>query len=103
MQRDIRGEGSNRQKNVESQGNNILHHGHGAESLLKDVGQRDEDQRRSAIGLHPYRHGSRENHQSCQNSHERIDDGNLEGCTHQVRFPFEIAGVGTETSHGNTE
>ena len=51
----------------------------GRESLLEDVGQRDEDERRAAVGVDAHGESRGENHQSGEHRHHGIDKRHLNG------------------------
>ena len=73
----ITGQGGNGQQQVEQDAHHILHEGHAAESLLKDIGQRDEDERRTAVRLNAHRKSSWEDDESGQNGYQRINGSYL--------------------------
>ena len=100
VERHQRRQGCQRQQHEEQQRHDVAHNGHGGKSLLEDVGQRDEDERRTAVGTDAYGEGCRENHEAGQDSHQTVDDGYLRGRLGQVGMFREIAGVGTQTAHG---
>ena len=59
-----RGEGSQRQEGIEHQGDEEAHDGHRNKGLFEDVGQGDEDERRTTVWAHTYGGGGREYHES---------------------------------------
>ena len=72
MERHQRGQCRQRQQHEEEQRDTVTHHREGGKCLLKHIRQRDEDERRTAIRINPYREGSREDHQSGKNSHHTV-------------------------------
>ena len=90
-----------RQQQEEQQRDDVAHGGDTGEGLFEDVGQRDEDERRSAVGRDAHRECRGENHESGQDGHEAVDDGNLRGRLSEVGMVREVAGVGTQTAHGD--
>ena len=103
MKRDERGEGGQGQKGIEEQGDDITHHGHGGKSLVEDIGKGDEDERRTAVGIHPYRERRREDHQSGKDSYETIYHTYLDSRPAEVGLTVEIGGVGTDATHGQAQ
>ena len=97
MHRDGGCECGEREQCVEEDGDDIADGRHGCKRLVEHVGERDEDERGAGVGSHADGEGRRENHQSCQDGDERIDEGDLHRRTHQARLLREIGGVGTQT------
>ena len=103
MEGDQRRKGCHRQQGVEKHGDNIAQARNTSEGLLEHVRQGDEDERWTAVGLHTDREGCREDDQSSQYGHQEVDDANLYGRLREVGLTGEIAGVGTDTAHGNAQ
>ena len=103
VHRDGRGEGGKHQQRIEKDGDHVTQYGHEGKRLLEHVRQGDENQRRSAIRLDTHREGSRENHQSCQNRDDGIQDGDLSCRVKQVDLFIEIARIGTQACGTQTQ
>lgn len=101
MHGDGGGEGGQRQEGIEEDGDDISQGGR--EGLLKHIGQGDEDERGATVRIDTHREGSRENHQTGQNSHEGVESGYLPGRLHQVSLPAEVAGISAETGRAQGE
>ena len=99
--RDKRCERSKRHESIEGKGYSNLKHRYIAESLLENIGKRDENQRGTTVGTHPYGESSREYHHAGKDSNHAIDNGNLHSSTRKVGLTGEIRGISADTSHGN--
>ena len=103
VQRHQRRQGCQRQQHEEQQGDDIAHDGDGCKGLLEHVGQGDEDERGSRVWVHTYGEGGREYHESSQDGHHAVDDGNLRSRLRQIGGFREVAGIGTQTPHRNAQ
>ena len=103
MNGDIAGQGGYGQQQIEKDTHKVFHQGHTAKSLFKNIGQSDEDQRRTTVGLHTYREGGGEDNETCQDGHQGVNTGNLKGRRQQFGFAFEITGISTQTAHCYTQ
>ena len=92
---DRRGEGCQSQECIEQNADDITQDR--SESLLKDVRQRDEDQRRATVRVHAYRERRGEDHQASKDSNEGIDKRYLHRGFQEVRLTCEVRCVGTKT------
>lgn len=88
------GERCQRQQGIEDDGDDVCH-GMG-ECCREDVGEGDEDQRGTCVGLHAYGEGCGEDHQSGEHCHAAVDGDNLQGGPQEVGLGLEIGGVGAE-------
>ena len=57
------------EQRIEQDGNDITHTRHRTESLMKHIGQGDEDERWPRVGIYPHRKGSGENHHPGEHRH----------------------------------
>ena len=103
MHGDRRREGCKHQQGIEKHSNHVARDRHATESLLEHIRQRYENERRTTIGLYTHREGGRENHESCQDSNERIEQSNLSGRTQQISIALEIRSIGAETGGAETQ
>ena len=103
MKRDYRGERCKGEQGVEAQGNQIVHYRHAAESLFEHVGQRDEDERRTRIGTDAHRECRREDNQSGEYRHHRIDYTYLYGAVGKISVARIVGGEGAEASHTDAQ
>ena len=67
---DIGGERRYGEQQVEHDAHDIFHDRHGTECLLEDIGQRDEDERGTAVGLHTHREGCRKDDKSGEDGYQ---------------------------------
>ena len=77
MEGNQRGQGCQRQEQVEQDGNDIPHHRYTAKGLLEHIRQGDEDERRTAVGIDTHRESGRKNHEACKDGNDRVDDSYL--------------------------
>ena len=103
MQRHQRCQCRQREQQIEHQGNDAPQERHRRKSLLENGGQGDEHQRGSAVGTHAHAERRRENHQTRQNGHQRVDKRNLHRRAQQVGLSAVVAGVGAEAAHGDAQ
>lgn len=103
VQRDERGEGRQRQQRIEQQRHGIAQKGQRGEGLVEHVGQGDEDERRTAVGLHTYREGGGKDHQASQHGHNRVYRPYLHGRACQIGLAAEVGGIRTQTTHADAQ
>ena len=103
MNGDVGGECSYGEQQIEHDAHDIFHDRHRTECLLEDIGQGDEDERGTAVGLHTHREGCRKDDKSGEDGYQRIDGGYLYGGGQQAGLALEIAGIGAKATHGNAE
>ena len=95
MHRDGRSQGCQYKQSIEQHRNHITDNRHVTESLLEYVWQGNEDERRTAVWLHPYREGCREYHQACQYGDYRINGHNLSSRLQEIGLSVEVRGIST--------
>ena len=115
VERHQRGEGCQRQEGVEQQRHNLAHQRHRRESLLEHVGQCDEYQSGTRIltgqlwvgqlvgSIRIAGEEGGEYHQTCQDGDERVDADNLHSRLREMCVALEIAGIGAQTAHAQTQ
>ena len=72
------GEGREDQKGVEKDGDDAADEWYRAEGLLEDVGQGDEDERRTGVGRHADGEGGGEDHQAGEDGDGAVEERDLE-------------------------
>ena len=103
MERHERCKSRQGQKNIKQQRDNPAQDRNCSKSLIEDIGQGDEDERRTAIGRDTHRESRREDHQSGKDSHHEVDDRYLQGCLEQIGLSAEVGSIGTDTTHTDAE
>ena len=103
MHRDGGCECGERKQRIEKDRDDIADNRHGCECLMEHVGQRDEDERGPRVGRHTDGESRRENHQSCKDGDDGVDEGNLHRRAHQARLLSEIGGVGAQACRAKGE
>ena len=73
------------------------------EGLLEHTRQGDEYQRGTTVRLYTHGEGGREDHQSCEQGNEEVDNSYLSGRIMQTRLTRKIAGVCAETCRSKTQ
>ncbi len=103
MHRDGRSQGCQYKQSIEQHRNHITDNRHVTESLLEYVWQGNEDERRTAVWLHTYREGCREDHQTCQYGDYRINGHNLSSRLQEIGLSVEVRGISTQTCRTHTQ
>ena len=90
--------GKDKQK-IENYTYHITQPRHRGKGLLKDIGQSDKYERRTAVCLDANRKCSRKDEESAKYCHKCVDSCYLEGGAREIDMFSEITSVSTEARH----